>query len=76
MHHSYSSEALGVFAEFLETCHSLPKTSSAQQLDRLTRAFPTVSNDVDLKSEKDLAKREVLLKDYQEELDKSLAQSR
>jgi hypothetical protein len=64
-----------IFHRLLKTLHELPPTSAPEQLERLTKLYPTLGSD-DIKTEKDLIRRERIMREFEEERERSELQSR
>ena len=64
-----------LFRQFLNTLSRIPSTTSQDQLDKLTKMQKVLAKEENLISDQDLAKRERLVKEYEDELRKSSKQS-
>jgi hypothetical protein len=64
-----------LFRQFIQTLSQIPPTTSASQLDKLTKLQRVLEKEENLVTEADVVKRERLVKEYEDELRKSSKQS-
>jgi hypothetical protein len=64
-----------LFRQFLHTLSRIPQTTSPEHLARLEKLQGNLLNDAKLLTEVDIAKRERLVKEYEDEYKKSAKQS-